>query len=100
MLGTVDKYRAGILRDSQVLTGNPTMNTWNPVKITFTRSVTTVEAFGQTVTLGGGDNPVPMAYFTVLAQDLNISFDNIQAENPSVIPVCGEGGLPWPPSLL
>ena len=78
LLGSVEKYRAGALIDNQALTGVPTMGTWNPVKITFTRSVTTVVAFGETVTLEGGDFPVPMSYFSALAQDMNVSFDNLK----------------------
>jgi hypothetical protein len=68
------------LIDSQPLTGNPTLNINNPVTITFTGSVTTVEAFGQTVTLGGGSQLVPMAYFSVTATGMDALYDNFKLE--------------------
>jgi hypothetical protein len=76
----VVKYRNSVLIDSQPLTGNPTLNINNPVTITFTGSVTTVEAFGQTVTLGGGSQLVPMAYFSVTATGMDALYDNFKLE--------------------
>ncbi len=76
----VQKYRAGALIDSQPFTANPTLNINNPIRITFNRTVTTVEAFGATVTLGGGDQPIPMTYYAVQTRELDANYDNFKME--------------------
>jgi hypothetical protein len=76
----VEKYRAGVLIDSLPFTANPTAGKNNPIKITFNRTVTTVEAFGQTVTMVGADNRIPMAYFSVTATGMDALYDNFKLE--------------------
>ena len=77
----VEKWVGDALIDSQPLTGNPTLNVNNTIRIEFTRSVTTVTAFGETVTLGGGDNRIPaMIYFSVATKAMNAYYDNFKLE--------------------
>jgi hypothetical protein len=78
----VEKWRAGskVADSGAASPGTITQGQTYSIVISFTRSVTTVEAFGQTITLGGGDNPVPMVYFSVSTQEKNASFDNIKLE--------------------
>jgi len=75
----IEKWRAGVLRAfSGPFTGTITTNITYPIKITFNHSVTTVEAFEQVITLGGGDYPVPVDFFSVLTQEQDANYDNIK----------------------
>jgi hypothetical protein len=76
----IEKYRAGVLIDSSPFTGNPTAGRNNPIKITFNRTVTTVEAFGQIITMVGLDNRIPMTYFSVTASEMDALYDNFKME--------------------
>jgi hypothetical protein len=75
------KVRAGIVVDSAPFTNSYLQNSApNPIRITFSPTLTTVEAFGGTASLTTNENSNSAIYFEVRADQQNGYFDNITLE--------------------
>lgn len=78
----VEKWRAGVLvgDSGAAFAGTINLGQTYPIVISYTRRVTIVQAFGQIITLVGGDNGIPITYFSVLTQERDATFDNARLE--------------------
>ena len=75
--GYVQKWFNGVMVDSAEFTPTVSTGTDYFIKIAFTPDITTIEAFGVTVSMSADSTPVPVEKFYITTVEQNAYFDNI-----------------------